>query len=101
MTNVRQGPSELLALLDRRWNEEVKDLPDTYRAPPMTEKRRSEIEVAAIAHAQADHSNPFAWGRVRLHMKRGIEEPAKVRAAAFAALSARVRVGVYIPAVTK
>lgn len=90
--------SALLELLQRNWDGGLKDLPDTYRVPPT---KPDEIERAARLHAQADHSDPFAYGRIKLHLRRGLAVASEVAASANARMSARASQGITFPAVLK
>lgn len=49
-----------------------------WREAPMTPARQTEIENAARAYAVRHPSDPFAYGRIYLYMKRGIANPAEV-----------------------
>jgi hypothetical protein len=102
MTTVKAF-SELLELLQRRWDSEVKDLPDTYRPPVFKPDAAKLIEAAACLHAAAHHSDPFAYGRVKLHIKRGLVDFTTTRNDALSRLAALAgsTVGVRFPAVTK
>lgn len=57
-------------------------LPRVHRAPLQTPKFRIEMERAAAAHVEANRSNPFARGRILLHMRRGLDLPSDVSKAA-------------------
>ena len=46
-----------------------------YRAPELTSQRLSQIEKAAAAFAHRHASDPFAYDRILMHMKRGLAEP--------------------------
>lgn len=97
MTNLPQGPSELLALLDRRWKAEIQNLPDTYRPAP-----RNPLldERAARLHASAHHSDPFAYGRMKLHLRRGLADASEVAQDALSRMAANPVVGVVFPVAT-
>lgn len=58
-----------------------------WRDPEMTSARLHEITKAATAFANRNASDPFAFGRIFLHMKRGIVAPAEVMADAHIAAS--------------
>jgi hypothetical protein len=51
-----------------------------FRAPVNDAKRLSEIYQAAAVYREAHASDPFAYGRAVLHMKRGIDFPSEVKA---------------------
>lgn len=70
MSAVRER-SELLALLQKRWNDEVKDLPDIYRRPAFKPAELGQNERAANAWGGANPSDPFAAARCRLHLSHG------------------------------
>ena len=82
---AREG-SELLALLERRWNAFLKDMPDRYR------RSRGEIrhlERAVQLHAEVEASDPFAANRMRLHITQGYEDAHTVAAVSTRRLQAR------------
>lgn len=56
------------------------NIPKTYRVPVQTPKYRIEMERAAAAHVEANRSDPFARGRIWLHMRRGLVLPSDVLA---------------------
>lgn len=85
MTNLPQGPSELLGLFDRRWKAEINDLADVYRPAP---RNTLLDERAARLHASAHHSDPNAYARIRLHLGRGLADAADVANDALARLAA-------------
>lgn len=49
-----------------------------WREAPMTPARQAEVENAARAYSIRHPSDPFAYGRIFLYMKRGIANPAEV-----------------------
>lgn len=53
-----------------------------FMPPVMTTKRRTEMDRAAAAHVEVNRSDPFAYNRVMLYMRRGIELPSDVLAEA-------------------
>ena len=50
-----------------------------YRAPEMSAERYRACHNAATAFAKRHASDPFAYGRIMLYMKRGIFTPDEVR----------------------
>lgn len=60
----------------------------TNTAPRPTYAPRVLID-AATAHARANNSDPFAYGRVMLHMRQGLEFPSDIKADADRLLAAR------------
>lgn len=103
MTTKLKSFSELLELLQRRWDSTVRDLPDIYRPPVFKADAGPHIERAARLHASAHHSDPFAYGRAKLHIKRGLADFTTVHNDALARLSALAgtSTGIHFPAVTK
>jgi hypothetical protein len=85
--------SELLALLDQRAKELGLNTPlprdFVYRAPTWNAADLARIDRAVDLHAQAHRSDPFAAGRLRLHLTRGLDSSAEVIRAASSALAAR------------
>jgi hypothetical protein len=51
-----------------------------FRPPMNDEKRLREVGQAASIFAEAHASDPFAYGRATLYMKRGLEYPSDVKA---------------------
>jgi hypothetical protein len=51
-----------------------------WTEPLMTETRHRDLVAAAKVYAERHASDPFAFGRIYLHMKRGLADPADVRA---------------------
>jgi len=102
MTTIKAF-SGLLELFQSRWDATVKDLPDTYRPPIFKADAHDHIEKAARLHAAAHHSDPFAYGRVKLHIRRGLVDFSTTRNDALSRLStlAGTSTGIHFPAVTK
>jgi len=102
MTTIKAF-SGLLELLQSRWDATVKELPDTYRPPILTNTTIDHIEKAARLHAAAHHSDPFAYGRVKLHIRRGLADFSTTRNDALSRLAALAdgHVGIHFPTVTK
>jgi hypothetical protein len=63
--------SELLTLLAQRFKDLGLGDGKPYRKPQRLDK--SAVERAAKLHAQANRSDPYAYGRVMLHMRQGYE----------------------------
>lgn len=66
----------LLALLDQRWNETIKHIPDPSDVRPTPRpvydaNGKRLADMAARSHAQANHADPFAYGRARHYMRQG------------------------------
>ena len=74
--------SDLLTLLSSR---KAWDLPP-YRVPDTDPHA---LREAALAHARANDSDPFAMGRVMLHLRMGYEFPSDVARDAQSALTRR------------
>lgn len=53
----------------------------TYHPPKLTTARLTEIGRVARMFAERNRSDPFAYARIALHMRRGIIDPADVIAA--------------------
>lgn len=51
-----------------------------FRQVEMNAQRESAIHAAAKLHASRNESDPFAYGRIYLHMKRGIANVGEVTA---------------------
>lgn len=96
---TRPTYSPLLELLEERWDDFISGIPDpTYHEPvkrPQYEKRL--IREAAILHAQAENSDPFAYGRAVRKMHSGEWRPDEVRKDAIKVIHSRVAHGVIIP----
>lgn len=100
---ARTKSTPLLDLLGSRWAAEIEGLPDPawdrpYRRPRI--ERRVLVEAARL-HAEANHSDPFAYGRAMRYMQQGFLEPAEVRTDALAKVAARKGEGVTFPIFTE
>ena len=86
--------SELLALLDQRAKEHGFNTPlprdFVYRAPLWNRADLERIERAVSLHADANRSDPFAAGRMRLHLTRGLDSAAEVIRAAQSTINTRL-----------
>lgn len=60
-----------------------------YRQPHWNERDKERQEQAARAHARADSADPFAYGRMKLHLRRGLDDASAVHKAANNVLIAR------------
>jgi hypothetical protein len=92
----------LLELINQRWQEFIKDIPDpTLHAPaarPVFALGTDwQLREAARLYAQSDHSDPFAYGRAMRYMRQGYWLPSEVRTDARARIQARVAAGINIP----
>lgn len=81
---AKQNTSGLLELLNDRasW-----DLPP-YRIPEVDERK---LEEAARLHAQACNGDPFAYYRIKLHMRMGYELVSDVHKDALNTLNRRLQ----------
>jgi hypothetical protein len=86
--------SELLALFDQRAKELGLNAPlprdFVYRAPTWNAADYDRINRAVSMHAQAHRSDPFAAGRMCLHLTRGLDSAAEVIRAAQSTINARL-----------
>lgn len=92
----------LLALLDQRWNEFIKDIPQPTEHRPSPRPHfsvdgRRLIDMAARAHAQANHTDPFAFGRARRYMQQGYWLPSEVSKDAVGVTQSRRNQGISFP----
>lgn len=60
----------------RRNESKPEDYSFKYTAPVWTPAQTEMLRRAASHHAQANPSDPFAYGRMLCHLRRGIEAPA-------------------------
>ncbi len=65
-----RAPDALLEMLRSRWDSEIKYMPDRYRQPIQAPDK---IERGARLHAEANKSDPYAYGRMKLHLTRGLD----------------------------
>ena len=93
----------LLELLNQRWGEVINGIPDPTLHDPSPRpdfsgvvKVKSLREIAQL-HAQADNSDPFAYGRAMRYMRQGYALPSEVRSDAIARVHARAVAGITIP----
>lgn len=68
-----------------RGNSRKEPRPDDFSyvklvLPEMTPQRFRELDKAARAYAERNRSDPFAYGRIFLHMNRGLASIADVLA---------------------
>lgn len=82
---MKNEPSELLKLLDQRYKEQGLEH-GTYKPPLIAVDY---YQRAARLHALAHQSDPFAYGRMCLHLRRGLDTVSDVEAAARSVLAAR------------
>jgi len=78
--------SELLHLLDQRFKELGLGDGKPFRTPTLD---GTAIERAANLHAEANKSDPFARGRILLHLRRGLDSVGDVDKTSRAILAAR------------
>ena len=93
MANKFHKHSELLALFDQRAKDLGFNAPlprdFVYWAPLWNRADLERIERAVALHAEANRSDPFAAGRVRLHLTRGLDSVGEVMRAAQSTLASR------------
>lgn len=99
-----QTASPLLDLLDQRWNDFIKGIPDpTQNEPAHRPAFGGEFKLGlrriAHAHGEANNSDPFAASRAYHYMRQGYMLPSEVRDDAHAATSKRRSEGVTFPSV--
>jgi hypothetical protein len=93
----------LLELLEQRWREFIKDIPDPTLHEPAkrphfaADADEKLLRPAARQYAQADNSDPNAFGRAMRRMRSGEWLPSEVRTDAIARIHARVVQGITIP----
>lgn len=95
--STKEAPG-LLTLLNSRWDAFIKQLPDAYTVPP--QGTRDNIEDAARLHARANHTDPFAYGRIKMEIKRGLADWRSVRTEALSRMASLSdgHVGIVFPA---
>lgn len=85
--------SDLLALFDQRAKDLGLNTPlprdFVYKAPLWNAADLERIERAVVLHTDANRSDPFAAGRMRLHLTRGLDSASEVIRAATSAIAAR------------
>jgi len=64
----------------RRKEPRLDDFTYSFRAPDLSDARLAEINRAGRLYAERHASDPFAFGRIVCHMKRGIADPSQVAA---------------------
>jgi hypothetical protein len=69
------GPDMTSASGKRRTESKPEDYSFKYTAPIWTQAQTDHLRRAASLHAQANPSDPFAYGRMLCHLRRGIETP--------------------------
>lgn len=68
-----------LAVMNKRWQEEVQNLPDRYREPEQTSLYLASCQLAARMQADWDNSDPHVYKRTLMHCLRGLLNPAEVQ----------------------
>lgn len=53
--------------------QEVERLPAVYRVPVWNDTDKARQREAALLHAEVNASDPFAFGRMVLHLERGLD----------------------------
>lgn len=86
-----QHRSELLALLAQRYTDLGLGDGDRYRKPRLKAAERVLLDRAARLYARVHWTDPFAFGRIRLHMLQGYEAVADVIKEATAKLAIEKR----------
>jgi len=81
--------SELLVLLDQRYKELSLGDGKPYRVPVWNATDLARIDRAVALHAQANIHDPFAAGRMRLHLTRALDSSGEVLRAASGTIAAR------------
>lgn len=95
--------SSLVELLDARWRSEIQGLPDPtpdrpFKRPIFDEQsRKTTLPRVARLHAQAHHTDPFAYGRCIHAMRQGYSLPSEVEQDARNILGARRAAGITFP----
>lgn len=104
MTAAKEKVSPLLELLDQRWNEVIRDIPDPTadepaHRPVFAPDFQRQLRTIAQSHGEANNSDPFAAGRAMHYMRQGYYLPSEVRDDARKATSQRRAQGVTFPSV--
>lgn len=94
----------LLAILDQRWNDIIKDIPDPstekpYRRPQYEGDLSMAVIRAARLYAEAHASDPYAFVRARHYIRQGLWSIADVEKEARSLTSARKAQGITFPIV--
>lgn len=96
--------SPLLELLESRWREFVSGLPDPTphepaKRPNFNAQGLSDQRAAATLYAEANNSDPFAYGRCLRYLRQGYWLASEVRNDALSRINARRLQGVVFPIV--
>lgn len=100
---VQSKSTPLLDLLAQRWVDlKLDHVPDPTHHDPaprpvFTPEGERKVREAAELHAQANASDPFAYGRALRQMKAGHMLPSEVRSDAMSRIAARKAEGVTFP----
>lgn len=99
---MKTKSTPLLELLNFRWEQEVKYIPDPtwnepFKRPHFTPAEQDRLRQAARLHAQANNSDPFAYGRIVRAMRHGYATISEVRDEALKQIGARTANGIVIP----
>lgn len=63
-----------MQVMNQRWKDVVQSMPDVYRGPQWSAQDHKRIEEAARDYAEVWKSDPYAYARIKSHMKQGFEE---------------------------
>jgi hypothetical protein len=86
--NMKREHSELLRLFDQRYKEQGLGT-GSWKRPEWTDVDLDRIRDAATVHGDAHKSDPFARGRMLLHLGNGYDNSSDVLAAARGIIAAR------------
>ena len=104
MTVSKTQTTGLLELLEARWRNEIEKLPHPtadrpFKRPVFDEQyRKVTLPRVARLHAQAHHTDPYAYGRCIHDMRQGFATPSEVEQDARNMLGARRAAGITFPA---
>ena len=103
MTASKTKTTGLLELLDSRWKNEIEKLPDvSFHRPfkrPVFDEQAAKLALPRVArlHAQAHHTDPFAYARIIHDMRQGFVTQSEVEQDARNLLGARRAAGIVFP----
>ena len=84
---AKEKPKQTSGLLELLNDRATWELPP-YRVPEVDERK---LEEAARLHAQAYNGDPYAYYRIKLHMRRGFELVSDVHKDALNVLNRRLQ----------
>lgn len=94
--------SPLLSLLDQRWNDDIKNIPDwtpekPFPRPVFHADGLALVNRTSREYAEAHNADPFAYSRCRHYLRRGLWSVADVQHETRGLIASRKAQGISFP----